>query len=271
MKLMFTLKRTLLSAGFLGLLSMGTLYANDALLITPSVFDFGWAPDNAKISAQFTVKNNSSDLVALTSVQPTCGCTASNFTPADLPSDKETKIGLTFDTHGYAGISFNKSTKVKAGNPEMDYTVKLAGFVHDPMAKIVPVGDGIASYDSETKDDKKTIEIQNKLDKEVTVSIVQEPASWAKASLRSTVIAAGKTVPLDVVVKGSYEESKNTSVTLQATDGTATHRLTIAIRTGASPQGYRKIRAPEPSKATTPAPAKKSTTKKKTTSKQNPK
>src|SRR5262245_21402455 len=106
--------RSIITAVAFAALSFPSLSQAAALRIDPETFDFGWAPDNAKISADFTVKNTGVEIIPLTSVQPTCGCTASNFSPGQLASAEETKIGLTFNTRGYRGMAFNKSTKVNS-------------------------------------------------------------------------------------------------------------------------------------------------------------
>src|SRR5262245_17555997 len=124
----------------------GNSQAASNLQITPERFDFGWAPDNAIIACDFKVKNVGGEMIPLTGVQPSCGCTATNFTPDALPSSEEMKINMTFNTRGYAGIKFNKSIQVKAGMPEELYTVYLEGFVADPNAKIVPDEDGVVSF-----------------------------------------------------------------------------------------------------------------------------
>src|SRR5438552_802550 len=88
-------------------------YSPTALVVSPSTFDFGWCPDNAKIHAEFTIRNTGTDLIPVTSVQPTCGCTTSEFTASSLASNEESKVGLTFNTRGYGGAPFHKTAKVK--------------------------------------------------------------------------------------------------------------------------------------------------------------
>lgn len=223
-----------------------------SLIITPTTFDFGWCPDNAKISAEFTLKNSGVDMIPITSVQPTCGCTASNFTPGALASNEETKVGLTFNTRGYAGTEFHKSAKVKTDGIEAEYTVQLTGHVLNSNAKVVPDSDGIAGFDVGTKEKKKTIHIQNKSDKDVTIEMVLKPAAWAKVKIDSPVIKAGQSTSMDVSVDGSVDENRETSITLAANDGAVVSRLTVAIRTGTPPAPMKRPAAPAPA-APTPA------------------
>ena len=82
--------------------------------------------NNAMVSATFLVKNTSAEPVPLTAVQPACGCTASSFSPENLSSNEETKVGLTFNTRGYAGLEFKKSAKVKTDSATNETTVCFA-------------------------------------------------------------------------------------------------------------------------------------------------
>jgi acylphosphatase len=229
--------------------------AASKLEITPSTYDFGWSPDNAKITAEFVLKNTGSDMIPLTAVQPACGCTATQFSPESLGSSEETKVQLTFNTRGYAGTKFSKTAKVKTDSIENEYTVTLKGSVTDSTALISPVGDGIASFDAGTKEKKKSIEIQNKSADVVALEIIQNPASWAKISLRQTLIEAGKTTSIDIQIDGTTEENRDTSVTIAAKkDGSEVGRFTVAIRSGTPPAAYKRYVPPTPTPVKTNSP-----------------
>lgn len=248
-------RRTLLLAAAVSLSGALQAFSPQALVITPTVFDFGWCPDNAKISAEFTIKNTGADLIPITSVQPTCGCTASQFTPGQLGSNEETKVGLTFNTRGYAKTGFSKNTKVKTEAGGAEYEVTLKGYVLDPTAKVFPEGDGVASFETGSKEKKKTISIQNKSDKDVTLSILQAPASWASVKLSASLVKAGASAPVEFSVSSPFSETRDTSVTFEAKSETETSRLTIAIRTGTPPPPVKRATtAPLPAPA--PAPDK---------------
>ncbi|MFN0118225.1 MAG: DUF1573 domain-containing protein [Elusimicrobiota bacterium] len=230
----------------------GIVFGKEALQISPTTFDFGWAPDNAKISAEFTLKNLTSDIVDLTAIQPTCGCTATNFTPSKLSSNDSKKIILTFNTRGYAKTMFSKSTKVKS---DEDYEVVLKGHVTPSDAVIFPEGNGIVEFDLNSKKEQ-SVSIVNKSKNDATLEIVQEPAEWANVKLTSKTISDGKSVKFDISVSGDVNESKNTSFTVSAVEGTNVHYFTVAIRTGTPPPASRILNnAPKPTSA--PAPDKK--------------
>lgn len=229
------------------------------LEISPTTFDFGWCPDNSKISATFVAKNVSSEMIPIMSVQPTCGCTASQFSPATLGTHEETKIGLTFNTRGYTNLAFNKSAKVKSDVVTGEFSVNLKGYVLDPNAKVVPVGDGVIEFTEKENEKKKTIKIENKSDKEITLVVIHDAADWAKLKLSNEKISAGKSVSLSVVASGSLADARDTSVTYAAMADSEVNRLTIAIRTGPPPVPYRQITPPpsgRPQETPAPPPSK---------------
>lgn len=251
------MKRIALVFTVLAMTSFAIAEGPSRLEITPTTFDFGWAPDNAKISAQFSVRNVSSEMIPIMSVQPTCGCTASQFSPATLGSQEETKIGLTFNTRGYANMPFNKPTKVKADVMTGEFSVNLKGHVLDAQAKVRPVGDGIVGFDADSKDKRKSIKIENKSDKDVQLNVYQPAAAWVKIKLSSDVIPAGKSVDMTVALESSPEDTRDTSITFTPMADVPLNNLTIAIRSGQAPTAYRPYNPPKMQPQPTPATQKK--------------
>jgi len=245
----------LASWGFLAVGLTALSWAAPSVRISPPDFDFGWSPDNAKITAQFTVANTTEKLVPLLAVMPSCGCTAADFTPADIPSAKDTKIGLTFNTHGYTGVKFHKSSQVKAGQPEEEYSVVLTGVVADPNALVVPEGSGVVEFSTSTRDKEQTVAILNKTGKDLTVKRVQAPADWVGVKLESENIEQGKKGLISVKLNAKVEGDRNTSATFEATDSSGTYRFTVAFRTGQGPEPYKKIRPVAPASSAVAKPS----------------
>ena len=213
-------------------------FAVPRLEIRPGTFDFGWAPDNARITAQFTVVNGGEDMVPLTAVKPTCGCTVSDFTPDALPSHEEKKISLTFNTRGYTNQEFHKTANVKTDLEENSYTVFLTGHVLKPDNGLMPDSGGIAGFEKGTER-KKKINIANKTQSPLTLTQVQMAAPWAHVKLPSKAIQPGASAPVEISVDGSLEEDRATSVTIAPAESPEQNRVTLAIRTGTPPPSYR--------------------------------
>jgi hypothetical protein len=213
------------------------------LEVSPTTFDFGWAPDNAKITAEFTVFNTGDEMVPLTALKPTCGCTATNFEPDGLASREQKKIALTFNTRGYTNMAFNKMAKLKTDLPENAYTVYLTGHVLKPDNGLIPDSNGIAAFEKGS-DRRAKIKLTNKTLVDAVLTVVQPPAPWAKVKFSPKPIKPGESTEIDISVDGSLEEPRDTSVTFASSDPAAPSRVTIAIRTGPPPPAYRAYAPP---------------------------
>ncbi len=232
----------------------GLVWGVTSIQLVPSVIDFGWAPDNAVIHATVRVRNNGGEMVPLTAVQPSCGCTATDFTPEGLPASEEMGINLNFNTRGYTGMKFDKGVKVKAGMPEEEFSVRLTGHVTNPAALVFPEGDGIVSFSPGNL--KNPLVVMNKTDKAFRLSVLQNPEPWVEYRLPKGGLPASGTAKIELNIKGPLDMDRQTSTTIEASDGTESHRFTVVIRTGQSPEPYRKMRAAPklaPAPAATPS------------------
>lgn len=217
-----------------------------SLQSVPGTFDFGWAPDNARLSCEFTIKNTSNDAIGLQALKPACGCTAAKFSPMSLASDDDTKIGLTFNTRGYKGMTFSKSAELTTEGSASNITVYLKGHVMNPNAVVFPKGSGIASFEPTAKSTTQKISLQNKSAKDLSLHVIQPAASWAKVKMGSDMLKAGATADVTVSVSGSLKEVRETSVTIEASQDDERHLVTLAIRTGPEVT-YQPIRPTSPS------------------------
>jgi len=227
-----------------GFLALSPLWA--ALKSEPETFDYGWAPDNARIFSEFTIKNMGGDAVGLQALKPACGCTAAKFSPMSLASEADTKIGLTFNTRGYKGHSFNKSAELTTDSSGSNLLVYLKGHVTNPNALFLPKGSGIAEFGPDRKGSTEKIILENKSDKDLKLNIVQPAASWAKIKMDADTIKAGQSAELIVQVNGDFDQVRETSLTIEGVGTEAPQRVTIAVRTGPPPKQYQPIRPSNP-------------------------
>lgn len=84
-----------------------------AIQFEETVHDFGNIKEGEKVEHIFKFKNTSEIPLILTGVQPSCGCTASDYTKDPIAPGGEGTISLTFDSSGKPGVQ-NKSATVKA-------------------------------------------------------------------------------------------------------------------------------------------------------------
>lgn len=214
------------------------------LIVDPGTFDFGWAPANAKVNARFQVRNESAAPIPIIDVEPSCGCTAPDFTPGAVSSMEAMSIGLAFDTRGYDGRRFYKKTRVKAetvGDEEI--WVNLRGHVTDPNAQLHPTGTGVAAFAPSSRSRKETIELKNESGEPLALTVVQPSEAWATVTVPDR-IAAGGTADVVIQVDGGTDPGRHTSVTLEGRGSSKKYRVTLAVRTGDAAGGTPRIQPP---------------------------
>lgn len=84
-----------------------------AIQFEETVHDFGNIKEGEKVEHTFKFKNTGNVPLILTGVQPSCGCTASDYTKEPVAPGGEGTISLTFDSKGKPG-TVNKTATVKA-------------------------------------------------------------------------------------------------------------------------------------------------------------
>lgn len=84
-----------------------------AIEFEETVHDFGNIKEGEKVEHTFKFKNTGNVPLIVTAVQPSCGCTASDFTKDPVAPGGEGTISLTFDSKGKPG-TVNKTATVKA-------------------------------------------------------------------------------------------------------------------------------------------------------------
>ncbi len=97
-------------------------------------FDFGKIKEGDKVEHVFKFKNTSDVPLILTAVEPSCGCTASNYTKEPVAPGKEGTISLTFDSNGKPG-PVNKTATVKANIEGGQTLISFKGNVEGAASK----------------------------------------------------------------------------------------------------------------------------------------
>ena len=95
-----------------------------------ATLDYGQVALNADGHRTFTVKNTGTKDLVLSSVQPSCGCTATEFTKTPIAPGKTGTITVLYNT-GIPG-AFSKSIEVFSNDPEKQRsTIFIKGVVQN--------------------------------------------------------------------------------------------------------------------------------------------
>ena len=66
-------------------------------------WDFGSVKPGVILKHDFILKNETNDILGITKIHTSCGCTASEATKKSLMPQESTAITVTFNSQGYAG------------------------------------------------------------------------------------------------------------------------------------------------------------------------
>lgn len=99
-----------------------------------TVYDFGTIKDGEKVEHVFKFKNTSNVPLIVTGVQPSCGCTASDYTKEPVAPGGTGTVSLTFDSSGKPGAQ-NKSATVKANIEGGQTMISFKGNVEGAATK----------------------------------------------------------------------------------------------------------------------------------------
>jgi hypothetical protein len=118
------IKRILVVALFFSSLTLGQLM-KPKLLVQPDAHNFGSIEQGEKVSYIFILTNGGGDLLEITNVASTCGCTAAKPEKNELAPGESTNLKVTFN---YAKRQGNQKKLVKVfsndpENPELALTI----------------------------------------------------------------------------------------------------------------------------------------------------
>ncbi|MDR2917750.1 MAG: DUF1573 domain-containing protein [Tannerella sp.] len=108
-----------------------SLYAQNEAKITAeqTVFDFGKIQeDGGIVSHDFTIKNEGKELLTISQVVASCGCTSLEWSKQPLSSGKTGKIGVSYDPKGRPG-DFEKTVSVYSNASKDPYILTIKGKV----------------------------------------------------------------------------------------------------------------------------------------------
>ncbi len=74
-----------------------------ATVVNDSTWDFGYVPQNAKISHVFNIKSTGDQTLKIVQVIPGCGCTKTPLEKSEIAPGESTKLEVIFNTGQYRG------------------------------------------------------------------------------------------------------------------------------------------------------------------------
>jgi hypothetical protein len=94
---------------------------------TKEEFNFGNIKQNKPVNVEFELSNAGNAPLIITKVEPSCGCTTSDYTKAPIAPGQKGKVKVTFDAKTLG--NFSKSVNVTTNAQEALTVIKFYGTV----------------------------------------------------------------------------------------------------------------------------------------------
>lgn len=240
------LKRLGLTAAGLVMIVSGIATADPVLTIPEAEFDFGYVPQNSKVSHIFWLHNTGDRDLKIAKVSPGCGCTQAPLDKQVISPGDSARLEIIFSSKLY----FNRVVKTPIididGIPGPRSVSIMTYVIPRPDSafplRLEPFKLDISQYGQEVRD-RATFAITNVSDKEITITPVAGIEDIGSLTLPSKV-GAGQTVQAEVVLRPeALAKELERSLTFQVNDEPKS-RYTVPIR--------RKLKDPRVGEITAP-------------------
>ncbi len=96
------------------------------------IHDFGDIEKGKPVTYEFTFTNTTKETILITTVKPTCGCTAANYTKTPIKPGEKGLVAATFNAASPGGFHKSITILTKEGDSDTLKTVSFKGKVVDP-------------------------------------------------------------------------------------------------------------------------------------------
>ncbi|MDH3890274.1 MAG: DUF1573 domain-containing protein [candidate division Zixibacteria bacterium] len=198
------------------LLAIGTTPSSAApkLSIAEKSFDFGFSPQNAKLSHVFWLKAEGTDSLKILKVVPGCGCTKAPLERNHLAVGDSTRLEIVFSTGKRSGpASKSPSIKTNAGGPDQRVRF-VTNIVTRPDSTypiiISPYKLTLGQFTAKQRNEL-SFTIENVSPGDLTFRLVDLPQDYFDVSLPTTIASQSTAecslVLTEVGLTGSFEKS----------------------------------------------------------------
>ncbi|MDZ4723343.1 MAG: DUF1573 domain-containing protein [candidate division Zixibacteria bacterium] len=224
--------RTLILAALVLIISSADLFSAPKLTMPETEFDFGYVPQNSKISHVFWLHSTGDDSLKITKVMPGCGCTQAPLDKDILAAGDSTRLNIIFDTRTYTNavvkrpqIETNEGTpntfvqisSTVLSNPDSTFPVIIKPYKLD------------ISQSGEKVRDQITFKITNASKNNLELTLVSGLEDIAQVTLPKSVAAGQSAEGVVKLNTGTLDDSFERSLTFQVNDEQKS-RFTIPIK-----------------------------------------
>lgn len=207
------------------------------LLVVSDSWDFGFMPQNAKVTHRYILENTGDDTLFIEEVKPTCGCTSAPLSKDKLAPGEKVPVDVTFDSKTFNGALTKHVNVVSSDKESPRYELSFKAHVGAAPAVGLSAGSDIR-FDKVAVNEARQarLPLVNLAAGPVNIRIADAPGAFLKASLSRESLAPREQAELVVETASALPAGDfHSSVTLEMS-GAQAIRFTVPIRgTGITP------------------------------------
>ncbi|MDF1543593.1 MAG: DUF1573 domain-containing protein [bacterium] len=200
--------------------------------ISTDVFNFGYAPQHAKISHSFWLKSAGDDTLKIVKVTPGCGCTKAPLDKDVLLPGDSARLEIIFSTKTYRN-RITKAPKITTNEGGTDRSIKIMTHVVSRPDSTYPIVISPYKLDmsqfTEVTRDRISFTLENVSDQEIRPTLVYAPNDIMEVSLPELIGPGEKQDGMVLLNKQVLDNSFEKSFTIELNDEKNT-RFTIPIK-----------------------------------------
>lgn len=216
---------------FMLLLAINTVVASPKLELSENIFEFGFVPQNSKISHVFWLYNDGDETLKITKVVPGCGCTKAPLQKSEIAPGDSSALEIIFSTRRYKNrVTKQPRIETNEGTPFRSVKIVTNVLSHPDSAFPIVIEPSRLDLSQLGKMGKEEIEflITNVSEHEIKFDLIVEPTDLVSLQLPNKV-AAGKVATAVLKLKpDAFDISFEKSITIELNDKLKS-RFTIPI------------------------------------------
>ena len=210
----------------------GSVFAGPKMILSESIFDFGFVPQHSKTSHDFWIKSVGDDDLKILKVVPGCGCTKAPLEKNLVTPGDSTRLEIIFSTKQYKSL-VSKRPKIQTNEGSGDKVLTFKAHVVDNPGSTYPlvISPFVVNFTqaSNNKNDNFIINISNVTDQDLELSVIDFAKEFFDVKIPNK-IKAGKSVEASITLKkGNLNKSFMKSITIEANDANKS-RFTIPVK-----------------------------------------
>lgn len=214
----------------------GSLFAAPQLLLSETSFNFGFVPQNSKISHTFWIKSVGDDDLKILKVIPGCGCTQAPLEKNNIAIGDSTRLEIIFSTKQYKSL-ITKHPKIQTNEGSGDKTLTFISNVVSNPDSTYPliINPFIINFTqaSNKKNDNFVVNISNVTNQDLDLTLIDLAENLFDVKLPDK-IGAGKTASALVILKDEAKTlSFEKSITIEVNDANKS-RFTMPVKQSVS-------------------------------------